>query len=317
MMGKQVVFGAGTVGRGVAGRLAERGAEVLLVSRSGAGPAVPGATRMAADVSEPDVVAALAQGAEVLYNCLNPAYHRWATDWPPMAANLLAAAKSSQAVLVTMSNLYGYGPVAGPMTETNALRPAGRKAAVRVGMFNEALAAHRTGRIRMVEVRASDYIGPGAQGMFGDRLIPRLLAGRSVSVLGSLDQPHTWSYTGDVADLLVTVAADERAWGRAWHVPSNEPRTQRRVVEDLAAAAGVPTPRTTAIANPLLRVAGLFNPTIRELQETRYQFTDPFVMDSSDAQETFGMAATPWDEVLRATLAGYRSRRTPHPVHTA
>lgn len=47
----------------------------------------------------------------MIYNCVNPAYHRWATDWPPIAAALLDAAERADALLVTMGNLYGYGPV--------------------------------------------------------------------------------------------------------------------------------------------------------------------------------------------------------------
>ena len=42
-------------------------------------------------------------GPRALYNAVNPAYHRWATDWPPVAAALLTAAERSGAVLVTMS----------------------------------------------------------------------------------------------------------------------------------------------------------------------------------------------------------------------
>lgn len=54
-----------------------------------------------------------------------------------------------------------------------------------------------------------------------------------------------------------------------------------------------------------LRALGLVNPTVQELQETRYQFPDPFVMDSSDAERTLGPQPTPWPEVLEATLRSY------------
>ena len=57
-------------------------------------------------------MARLAEGAAVIYNCVNPPYHRWPADWPPIAASVLGAAERSGAVLVTLSNLYGYGPAA-------------------------------------------------------------------------------------------------------------------------------------------------------------------------------------------------------------
>jgi hypothetical protein len=44
-------------------------------------------------------------------------------------------------------------------------------------------------------------------------------------------------------------------------------------------------------------------PVVRELDETAHQFERPFVLDSSDAEQTFGVRATPWEEALRATVA--------------
>ena len=80
-----------------------------------------------------------------MYNCANPPYHRWPELWPPLAAAMLAAAERTGAVLVTMSNLYGYGPVDGPMTEDLPLRPTTAKGRVRAAMWHDALAAHQAG----------------------------------------------------------------------------------------------------------------------------------------------------------------------------
>src|ERR1035437_3834161 len=108
----------------------------------------------------------------------NPAYHRWPTDWPPIAKSLLTTAERSNAVLVTVSNLYGYGEVSGPMTENLPLAAYGPKGLTRVQMWRDALAAHDAGRGRATEVRGSDYVGRGAQSHLGDRGVPRLLPGR-------------------------------------------------------------------------------------------------------------------------------------------
>jgi nucleoside-diphosphate-sugar epimerase len=173
-------------------------------------------------------------------------------------------------------------------------------------MWQDAVAAHRSGRLRATEVRGSDYLGGGAQSQIGDRVVPRLLSGRTVQVLGGADQPHTWTFVGDVARLLVTVATDERAWGRAWHVPSEPPRTQRQVIADLCRVAGVPQVRVDVLHRPLLRAVGLVSPVVREVREVLYQFEQPFVLDSTAAQRTFALAPTPWDESLAAVVAQYR-----------
>jgi hypothetical protein len=50
--------------------------------------------------------------------------------------------------------------------------------------------------------------------------------------------------------------------------------------------------------------AGLFSPLIKELRTTRYQFTAPFVLDSSATTAMFGLRPTPLDDALRETAAG-------------
>jgi nucleoside-diphosphate-sugar epimerase len=146
----------------------------------------------------------------------------------------------------------------------------------------------------------------GAESALGERVLRRIRQGKSVSVLGSADRLHTWSYTEDVARMLVTAGTDPRAWGQAWHVPSNEPRTQRQAVGDLAEATGAGSVRVGTIPRSVLAGLGLVWPLMRELRETKYQFRDDFVMASSAAQATFGLKPTPWEEVVAVTAAGAR-----------
>jgi nucleoside-diphosphate-sugar epimerase len=303
-----LVIGAGVIGGRVAQMLAERGEQVSVVSRSGSGPA--NVTRVTADARDAETMTRLASGAAVIYNCVNPPYHRWPADWPPIAASVLSAAERSGAVLVTLSNLYGYGPRAGaydlshPLTEKTPLAATGPKGRVRARVWQDALAAHQAGRVRATEVRAADFVGPGAESALGERIVRRIRRGKSVSVLGRADRLHTWSFTEDVAGMLVVAGADPDAWGRAWHVPSNEPRTQRQVISDLGAAAGTGQVRVSTIPPAVLAGMGLVWPLMRELRETEYQFREDFVMDSSAAQATFGLKPTAWEEIVAVTVVG-------------
>jgi nucleoside-diphosphate-sugar epimerase len=300
-MNTHAIVGAGQVGIRLARLLIDNGESVRLVSRRGT--SLDGARVIAADAADRESLLAATTGADVIYNCVNPAYHSWQTQWPPIAHNLIDAAEHADAVLVTLSNLYGYGPVDHAMTEDLPLPGHTRKGSVRANMWHEALAAHEAGRIRATEVRASDYIGEsGSQTNFGERVIPKLRAGRTVTLMGRADQPHSWTYTGDAARLLSIVGTDERAWGKAWHVPSNPPVTQAQVNADLAAGMDVAVPKIRIVGAGMLRTVGLFNPDARELVEMLYEFDRPFVMDSTKAQRTFDMAPTPWPEVIQETL---------------
>ncbi|MET8338888.1 NAD-dependent epimerase/dehydratase family protein [Streptosporangium canum] len=307
-MGKHVIVGAGQVGSQVATLLAGQGHEVVLVSRSGSGPG--GVEKVAADASDSAALIRLARGADAIYNCVNPLYHRWMQDWPPIADSLLATAEATGAGYVILGNLYVYGPPGGPMRESDPFRPTSEKAGVRVRMWQDALAAHEAGRIRVTEVRGSDYFGPGCldQSHLGERFVPRLLAGKPVRFAGDPAQPHSWTYVPDVARALVTAATDDRSWGRAWHVPTAPAMSAREVAERLCALAGVPDPGVKVMPHWLIRAAGTVSPMLGELEHVRYQFVSPFVIDSTDFQSTFGMAPTSVDEALAATLAWWRVR---------
>ena len=303
-----LIIGSGPVGATTARLLAENGHQVRVGTRSGGGPVHPNIERITLDATNATALGRAAVGATAIYNCVNPPYHKWPTDWPPIANALLAAAESSGAVLVTMGNLYGYGPMTRPMRESDPLASKGSKGMVRTKMWTDALAAHQAGRIRATEVRASDFFGPEVvNAHLGERVIPKLLKGKNVQVFGDPDMVHTVSYMPDVASALITAATDKRAWGKAWHVPSNDAETVRRMITLMCQIAGVEPVRVGSMPKAMLTVGGVFVPILRELKETAYQFDRPFIMDSSLMTQTFGLHATPMHEALLAAIDWYRN----------
>lgn len=310
-MGRYVVMGAGAVGQHTARELVASGHEVRLVSRSGRGAHLEGVEAISADATDVHRVTELTRGAAALVNALNPPdYSAWDRDWPPLAASLLGAAERTGAGLVVVGNLYGYGRVDGPMTEHTPLRPNGHKGELRVRMWGEALAAQAAGRVRVTELRASDYTGPGIGGrtsMLQELVIAPVVRRRPVWLLvGDPDAPHTWTDVRDTGRLAAVLAQDDRAWGRAWHVPSAPARSMRQVAGEVAALVGRTPGAVRAIPAPVVRGMGLLVPFLRELGETRHQFDHPFVLDSSETQRVFGMAPTPWERTLADTVAFVR-----------
>ncbi|MEV3989895.1 NAD-dependent epimerase/dehydratase family protein [Streptomyces sp. NPDC049837] len=308
-MSLHVVIGFGPAGAATARQLVEKGHEVRVVTTSGRSPE-PGIEHLALDATDSERLTEAARGAAAIYGCAAPPYHRWASGLPPLASSLRATAEATGAVLVMLGNLYGYGPVDGPMTEELPLAATGTKGRVRAAAWEQALELHEQGRIKAVEVRASDFFGPGVTdgGHLAARVVPQLLRGKPVSTLGDPDAPHSWSYLPDVARALVEAAGTERAWGRAWHVPTEPPLSVREMVGRLAAEAGTGPVRVRRLSPAVLRVVSLFSPLIRELAEIRHQFDRPFVVDSSAYEAEFGVRATPVEEQVKATVDWWRER---------
>jgi nucleoside-diphosphate-sugar epimerase len=295
-----VIVGAGPVGTATAGLLADRGEQVRVITRRGTGPERPEVERVAADATNSARLSDLTKGAVALYNCANPPYDRWLTDWPPLNRAVLLAAESSGAVLASANNVYGYGPVAGPITDTTPLAATQPKLKLRADLWRDMLAAHQAGKIRATEVRASDYIE--ANSIFSIALAKPLLAGRRAWVPAKLDVPHSWTSVRDVAAALVTAAATEGAWGRGWLVPTNPPLTVRELATRFTELNGARAPRLTSMTYPVLWTAGLFSATVKELRHTYYQWSRPFTIDSSVTERELGLTPVPIDSALANVL---------------
>lgn len=308
---RMVVVGAGPVGSAVARRAAEQGSAVAVVTRSGGGPDIDGVRLIALDATDRAALGAASAGADVIVNCANPgSYPDWEREWPPLAASILGASEDVGAVLVTLSNLYGYGPVHEPMTRTMPLRPSDHKGALRARMWEEARAAHEAGRVRAAEARASDYIGPTAPvtSSILARYAAATLAGKPATVFSDPDQPHAWTAVDDIAATLLALAQNEQAWGSPWIVPSSPPTTVRDVLSELSRLSGTPPPRLRTLPRSVVRMGGWLAPILRELEGVLYQFDRPFLVDTEETTRVLGIRPSPWPTVLAETAVAWRDR---------
>ncbi|MDR3084144.1 MAG: NAD-dependent epimerase/dehydratase family protein [Streptomyces sp.] len=298
-MGESVVIGAGATGVATARKLADSGRHVRLITRSGSGPDHPGIERIALDAGRTDELAEALTGATTVFNAAMTAYHTWPETMPPLFASILAATERAGADYVILGNHYGYPQTTGPVTERTPMAPNTRKGRVRAELWRQAKAAHDAGWLRVTEVRAGQYLGPGAASAFTLLLAPRILDGELALVHGNPDAAHSFSYTEDVAAALVAVSGDERTWGRAWHAPVIT-TTQREAATVLAELHGAPEPRLEPLTERDMTLLSFSDPLWREFVEMSYMSERPFIVDDSAIRDTFGLKPSTLREALAA-----------------
>ena len=307
---RHVIFGTGAIGLATHDALRRRGETVRLVNRSGHARVPDDVEVVAGDAADPAFTRAATHGAAVVYQTLNPPYHLWTEQFPALQAGVLAAAEAAAARLVSMENVYMYGrPNGHPLTEDRPYAAHTKKGQLRARMARDLLAAHQAGRVQVAIGRASDYFGPrgGAQSNLGDRVCRPALAGKTATVLGDPDQPHTYTYIPDIGEGLAVLGEHPDAPGQVWHLPNDpDTRTTRQLVDILYQHAGRPRAKLRAMPPLLLRALGLANPTLRELAEMQYQFAEPFIVDSSKITNKLDVQATPLEQALADTLQSYR-----------
>ncbi len=235
-----VVFGTGPVGFSIAEHLLDKKQRVRLVNRTGKAPVVDCVEVVGGDASSASFAREVTKGASVIYNALNPPYHRWPELFPALQNSLVEAAAFADAKLVVMDNLYMYGDTHGqPMTEAMPYIAHTRKGKVRAKMATDLLDAHKAGKVRVAIGRASDFFGPHVRvSAAGEQVFQAALAGKAAQVFGDVDQPHTFTYISDVGAALVLFGEQEAALGQAWHIPSAETITTRQFIDQIFQQAG-------------------------------------------------------------------------------
>lgn len=297
---RPVVLGAGPVGTAIVAALRQRGHEPIVVTRSGA--RVPGAVARSADMADSDAALSVVSDASIVFSTAQPAYHRWAEEFPALQSSIVSACAAAGVPLMVVDNLYGYGDHDGPLSESTPMNPNSKKGAVRHQMWLELEAASNSGELEMAVIRASDFVGPGVEGSaFGTRFFDPLAKGKPAQTFGDVEARHSVTFIPDLGEATVRLGEDPSAWGRAWHAP-NAPAVTQNELASIAAAAIGKEGRAKAMPVWMLRLAGLFVPPAKESIEMLFQFDDDFVVDSSAFTDHFGMEATSLDEALGAVM---------------
>ncbi len=303
-----VVFGTGAIGLALLDELVAAGLPARAVNRSGRAEVPDGVEIVAGDASDPEFAVRAAADAAVVYQCLNPPYNRWAELFPPLQDAAVHAARTNGARYVSFENTYMYGDTQGaPMTETTALGAHTRKGRVRLAMAEQLRNLGSRGDLEITTARASDYFGPRGtlQSPLGDLVIGAALNDKPCRVMGNPDQPHSYTYIPDAARTLAALGTRRDVAGEVFHVPNAPAQSTREIIGMISEQLGRRL-KVSIAPRSVLRLIGLFNPVVRELDEMAYEFTQPFVVDSAKAETRLGVAPTPLNEAIADTIAWFQ-----------
>jgi nucleoside-diphosphate-sugar epimerase len=306
---KALVIGAtGGVGGAVAARLRRSGWRVSALHRrpqdAAARPGLSGVEWRQGDaMREADVVAAAA-GADLIVHAANPpGYRNWRGTALPMLASSIAAARACGGRILLPGTIYNYGPDAFPrLREDQPQRPLTRKGAIRVAMEQALTDASHDG-LRVLIVRAGDYIGTSGNGWLSQGLVTPGRPASRIAYPGPPEVAHAWAYTGDVAEAMVRLAElPDLADFETFHMRGHE-LTGHAMRAALEAAARRQL-RMTRLPWPLLAAISPFNETLRELLEMRYLWREPVLLDNARLVARLGEEPrTDLVTLLRAALA--------------
>jgi nucleoside-diphosphate-sugar epimerase len=303
------ILGAGgAIGNELVKELARAEQPVRLVSRNPR--AVAGAAEtISADLCDLNQTITALANSTIAYLLAGLKYDVavWREQWPRIMQNTIEACKRSGAKLVFFDNVYMYGKVASPMTETTPFNPCSKKGEIRAQIATTLLEEMKAGGLTALIARAPDFYGPGAKtGVPNILVFENLAKGKSAYWLANDSVRHSLCFTPDAARSLVALAGNESAWNQTWHVPTaSHPPTGKEFI-GMAAREFRVRPRYRVLTRPIIKVIGWFDKTIGETYEMLYQSGSEYLFDSTKFSKAFGFEPTSYAEGIRITSSGYQ-----------
>lgn len=304
-MSQHTILGAGgVIGRELAQVLPAYADTVRLVSRHPQ-KVNAGDELVPADLTDKASVSKAVAGSSVVYLTAGLPYriNIWREQWPVIMDNVISACLEHDSALIFFDNIYAYGKVDGPITETCPLKPSSEKGKVRVRLAETLEAAWEKKGLKGAIVRAADFYGKGADhSMFDVLVLQKFKQGKKAQWICNDNVRYSMTYTLDAALGTAMIGHTPESWQQVWHLPSSTEALTAGDLISLSAKLATVSAGRTLLKKPMLKIAGIFDKTVRELVEMTYQYQYDYIFDSSKFEAYFNIHATAYQDGLQQTL---------------
>lgn len=312
-LGKIAIFGAaGAVGHAIAPALEADGSAYRVVGRDleRLQREFPRAEAVTADFLKGTNVDEAAKGIDTVIYLAGAPYTNF-EQHPIMASNALRAAREQGVQrFVHVAPVYSYGPATSlPVAESAPHRPSTRKGRFR--LEQERLVLEADGNtLRTLVLHLPDFYGPYADNSLANYFINEAVAGKAATFIGRLNAPREFAFVPDAAAPLLRLASSAGSYGACWNLAGYSTITGAEFAALVFKQLQRP-PRVRVVSKAMLRIAGLFDPMMREFVEMYYLYSSGFVLDDSKIRKALGQVdKTPYAEGVRRTIESSSAKPT-------
>ncbi len=296
------ILGAGgAVANALTRELSKNNETIRLVSRKPITPAGKNITWKKADLLNYAEVLEAAKGSTVIYLCAGLIYDKtiWRQQWPVIMQNFINLGKETGARLIFFDNVYMYGLVNGPMTETTPYNPCSAKGEVRAKIATQLMDEAKAGNIRASIARAADFYGTETHNSFLDMMVlDKYAKKQKAQWIGNPNMLHNFSYIPDMGKSVYLLGRKPESDNQIWHMPTAAPLTGKQLVEMAARIYGV-EPKLFAVNKFMLWSYGLFNKVVMGTVEMYYQYNHDYNFNSAKFEKAFNLKPTSYEDGIK------------------
>ncbi|MFS8036029.1 NAD-dependent epimerase/dehydratase family protein [Xanthobacter sp. AM11] len=299
----------GPIGASIAAALGSAGIPFAVVGRSESGlraafGAEPLAARRIWNPEDPASIRAAVRGMDTLIHMVGVPYDSFHLHPLLMRRTVEAAAAEGVRRLLLIGTAYPFGhPQTARVDEAHPRHPHTFKGRMRKEQEDILMAADAAGALQGAILRLPDFYGPGVERSFLADIFAAAAAGRRAKVIGPIDRPHEFVFVPDVGPVVRALVVREDTFGRAYNLGGAGTITVREAARQAFALMGR-EPKLMVAGKTMLRLAGLFDPVMRELVEMHYLLTDPVIFDDTALAARLGpVGKTPYKEGIARCMA--------------
>ncbi|HZY67240.1 MAG TPA: NAD-dependent epimerase/dehydratase family protein [Devosia sp.] len=315
--GQVIVLGVnGHIGRVVAEAFVAAGWEVSGMAREDR-YRIPGVRFVRGNSDSVEEMRAAIGDIDLVVNALNLPYASWDKGRKEaQMERVLAAMGTGGKTMLFPGNIYNFNQTNRFISPGLPQQPQTPRGAIRQRVEASFRAAAERGDLQVIILRAGDFYGPGSVNDWFDLAILREAAKGKVATMGLPGVGHAWAYLPDLARAFEALGSLRRTLGafEDFHFPGHF-----ATPEEMAAAILRNAPRPLRVGSfplVLLKLFGLFDPTMREISKMDYQWRHPLELRDPRLEALLGPGfATPFDAAIRATITPFfRPQREPKQV---
>jgi nucleoside-diphosphate-sugar epimerase len=262
---------------------------------------------MVADLTSYEQTEKAVSGSKIVYLTVGLTYNIkiWTEQWPLIMKNVIDACKKHNSKLVFFDNVYMYGKVNGWMTEDLKYNPCSKKGEVRAKIATMLMEEVQKGNLTAQIARAADFYGKSPLSFVGVMIFDKFAKQKKAQLMVSDHFKHSLTYIPDAGKATALLGNTESTYNQIWHLPTDKNVLTGKELINLAAEAFDCKPEYMVLKKWMIKMAGLFNPIIKETIEMMYQLESDYLFDSSKFDSAFDFEKTSYKNGMIETALMY------------
>ncbi|MFN5308471.1 MAG: NAD-dependent epimerase/dehydratase family protein [Candidatus Kapaibacterium sp.] len=265
-----------------------------------------------ADLHDSNSIDSAVAGSDIVYVTVGFEYrlHVWEQKWVPFMQAVIQACKNHNAKLVFFDNVYMYDSSAIPhMVETSPINAPSKKGMIRQRIHEMIMKEVENNSLNALIARSADFYGPdNKNSALRIMVVDNLLKGKKAQSFGNVNKIHTFTYTPDAAKATALLGNTPDAFHQVWHVPTTKERLTTLQWIHLIAEELQVKPDIQHLPLWMIKVLGIFIPSLKEFPEMMYQYEQDYMFDSSKFEQRFGITATAPKQGIRTMIESLKSQ---------